>query len=120
MLIGINCFKDVELCSIIESQDMKGICEITGEAEVPVFNTDEDDILKDYISEVLNIYSPASDLPSDFPMENLNYIEHVLYEEWTIFNTSKENIKRIIMELCKDTFSADSLLFIEKVGMEKL
>ena len=120
MLIGINCFKDVELCSIIESQDMKGICEITGEVDVPVFNTDEDDILRDYITEVLNIYSPASDLPNDFPIENLNYIEHILYEEWTIFNTSKENIKRIIMELCKDAFSADSLLFIEKVGMEKL
>lgn len=120
MLIGINCFKDVELCSIIESQDMKGICEITGEVDVPVFNTDEDNILKDYISEVLNIYSPASELPNDFPLENLNYIEHVLYEEWTIFNTPKENIKRIIMELCKDAFSTDSLLFVEKVGMEKL
>jgi hypothetical protein len=120
VLIGINCFKDVEFCSIIESQYMIGICEITGEVDVPVFNTDEVDVLKDYISEILNIYSPISDLPSDFPVDNLNYIEHVLYEEWTIFNTSKENIKRIIMELCKDAYPADSHLFIEKVGMEKL
>ncbi|MFA9465003.1 MAG: RES family NAD+ phosphorylase [Velocimicrobium sp.] len=120
MLIGINCFSDIELRSIIESQNTDGICEITGEIDIPVYDTDEDDILKDYISEILNIYSPVSDLPKDFPIENLNYIEDVLCEEWTIFNASKENIKRIIMETCKDIYVQDSLLFTEKVGMEKL
>lgn len=59
-------------------------------------------------------------MPNDFPTENLNYIEHVLFEEWTIFNTSKENIKRIIIEICKDTYAQKPLLFTEKVGIEKL
>lgn len=120
MLIGINCFRDIELRSIIESQNIKGICEITGEIAVAVYDADEDNILKDYILEILNIYSPVSDLPSDFPIENLNYIDHVLYEEWEIFNTSKENIKRIVIEICKDIYTQDFLLFIERVGMEKL
>ena len=120
MLIGINCFKDVELRSIIESQTKEGICEITGEVNTPVYDTDEDDILKDNISEILNIYSPVSDLPNDFPIENLDYIEDILYEDWTIFNTSKENIKLLIIEICKDIYISDSLIFTEKVGMEKL
>ncbi len=120
MLIGISCFRDIEFCSIIESQNKKGTCEITRETDIPVYDVDTDDILKDYISEILNIYSPASDLPNNFSIENLNYIEHILYEEWTIFNTSKENIKRIILEICKDVYTPDSLLFTEKVGMEKI
>lgn len=120
MLIGINCFRDIELRSIIGHPNIKGICGITGEIDVAVYDTDEDNIIKDYISEILNIYSPASDLPNDFPIENLNYIEHILFEEWEIFNTSRENIKCIIIEICKDIYTQDSLLFTEKVGMEKL
>ncbi|WP_313185095.1 RES family NAD+ phosphorylase [Lacrimispora sp.] len=120
MLIGINCFRDIELRSIIGHPNIKGICEITGEIDVAVYDTDEDNIIKDYISEILNIYSPASDLPNDFPIENLNYIEHILFEEWEIFNTSRENIKRIVIEICKDIYTQDSLFFTEKVGMEKL
>lgn len=120
MLIGINCFRDIELRSIIGHPNIKGVCGITGEIDVAVYDTDEDNIIKDYISEILNIYSPASDLPNDFPIENLNYIEHILFEEWEIFNTSRENIKCIIIEICKDIYTQDSLLFTEKVGMEKL
>lgn len=120
MLIGINCFRDIELRSIIESQNIEGICGITGEIHTFVFDTDKDEIIKDYISEILNIYSPESDLPNDFPTQNLNYIEHILFEEWTIFNTSKENIKRIISEICKDMYAQKTMLFTEKVGMEKL
>jgi len=120
VLIGINCFRDIELRSIIGHPNIKGVCGITGEIDVAVYDTDEDNIIKDYISEILNIYSPASDLPNDFPIENLNYIEHILFEEWEIFNTSRENIKCIIIEICKDIYTQDSLLFTEKVGMEKL
>lgn len=120
MLIGINCFRDIELRSIIESQSKIGNCEITGEAGIPVYDTIEDDILRNYISEILNIYTPVSELPNDFPRENLNYIEFILYEGWTIFRVTKENIKRIVMELCRDTYSSNSLLFTDKVGMEKL
>lgn len=49
MLIGINCFRDIELRSIIESQNFKGICEITRESDL-VVDTEEYDIIKDYIS----------------------------------------------------------------------
>ncbi|MFZ7131365.1 MAG: RES family NAD+ phosphorylase [Eubacteriales bacterium] len=116
----MNCYKDVEFRSIIASQSIEGICELTGEIKTSVYDTNEDNILKDYISEILNIYSPVSDLPNDFPIENLDYIEYILYEDWAIFNTSKENIKRIIVEICKDVYPSDSLIYAEKVGMEKL
>lgn len=120
MLIGINCFRDVEIRSIIKNQNIKGICEITKDSDVEVYDTNEDDIVKEYISEILNIYSPASDLPNDFPIERLNYIEDVLFEEWTVFNVSKENIKKIVVEVCKDVYTENSLIYTEKVGMEKI
>lgn len=120
MLIGIDCFRDVEIRSIIKSQEIIGNCEITGDTNISVYDTTQDDNLKDNLSEILNIYTPVSELPNDFPAQDLNYIECILYEEWTIFNTTKENIKQIIMEICKDVYPQDSLLFTSKVGMEKL
>lgn len=120
MLIGINCFRDSEIRSIIESQNKRGKCEITRATDILVYDTDKENILKDYLSEILNIYTPASELPSDFPKENLNYIENILYYEWAIFETSKENIKQVIMEICREAYPSDSLLFTSKVGMERL
>lgn len=120
MRIGINCFKDTEIRSIIESQNNKGTCEITGVTDAWVYDTDKENILRDYLSEILNIYTPASELPDDFPEEHLNYIEHILFEKWAIFNVPTENIKKIIKEVCSEIYPHDSLLFTSKVGMEKL
>lgn len=120
MLIGINCFKDTEIRSIIESQNNRGSCQITGTTDTWVYNTDKESILRDYLLEILNIYTPDSELPSDFPKDSLNYVENILCEDWSIFDVSKENIKQIIMEICKEAYPQDSLLFTNKVGMEKL
>ena len=49
MLVGINCFKDVEICAMITRQNKRGICEITGELDVLVCDSDSDEInIKDF------------------------------------------------------------------------
>ncbi len=37
----MNFFSDIELRSIIESQNIKKICEITGEIDAVVYDTDK-------------------------------------------------------------------------------
>ena len=100
MKIGINCFRDIEICSIIESQGNKGVCEITGE-ETWIYDTEESSELSDIFSEVLDVYTPESELPGNFPEGLKDYIEVILERDWTIFNLKASEIKRVLMAICK-------------------
>jgi hypothetical protein len=59
-------------------------------------------------------------LPKDFPKEKLDYIENILDRDWSIFRIIPEKIKIVLLEICKEDYSANSPLFQEKVGIEKL
>lgn len=123
MQIGINCFEDVELRSIILSIGIKGTCDLTGEEDVFVYDTNdvsEDYDLSTYLSEVLDVYTPQSELLPDFPTDNLEFIEDILEKDWSIFNLDKEKIKTVIKEICKNVYEEDSLIYKEKVGIDKL
>lgn len=119
--IGISCFNDAEIVSIINNQET-AICDITG-IEQPVYNTSNADCdfsIENYMIGILDIYTPMSELPKDFPEKSLQYIEEVLFEKWAIFNVNKEYIKKIIIELCKSEYKEDAAIFNEKVGMIRL
>lgn len=120
MYIGIDCFKDIEICSMIESETRIGRCAITEKNNVLVYDTEMDKYLENYILEVLNIYTPVSELPIDFPVENLNNIEKILVDNWSFLNVSEKDAKTIIMEICNSIYSKDALIFNEQVGMGKL
>lgn len=123
MHIGINCFEDVEIRTIISSIGQKGNCELTGVENVYIYDTDsvsENADLKSYFLEIIDVYTPESLLPTDFPYENLKMIEEILVSDWSIFSVSKEYVKRILVAICKDEYDEDSKIFTEKVGLEKL
>ena len=123
MQIGINCFTDVEIRSIITSSGKIGNCDITYETNVLIYDTDAKDNnidLAAYLSEILDVYTPESELPPDFPSDNLANIETILATDWSIFNLSEDKIKKVLIEICKGIYPSDSLLFREKVGIEKL
>lgn len=123
MQIGINCFEDIEIRSIIASVGKKGICDLTGAEDTYIYDTDdvmEDYDLAVYLSEVLDVYTPQSELPSAFPTANLAYIEEVLDTDWSIFSLSKEKIKVVVVEICKSVYAKEAKIYTEKVGIEKL
>lgn len=123
MYIGINCFEDVEIRTIISSIGEKGTCDLTGEKNVYIYDTEhvlEDYDLKAYFLEIIDIYTPESMLPFDFPSDNLKLIEEILVSDWSIFSVPKENVKLIIVAICKSEYSEDSKIFTERVGLEKL
>lgn len=123
MYIGINCFEDVEIRTIISSIGEKGTCDLTGKKDVYIYDTEhvsEDYDLKAYFLEIIDIYTPESLLPSGFPSDNLKLIEEILVSDWSIFSVPKECVKRIIVAICKSEYSEDSKIFTERVGLEKL
>lgn len=68
----------------------------------------------------MDVYTPESQLPSDFPKDLLVRIEYVLATEWSIFKLESSKVKTVIMELCKEFYTEDSLIFSELVGIEAL
>lgn len=123
MRIGINCFEDVEIRSMITSGGVKGHCDITGDDDVFIYDTrvsDGTSGIAASLAEVLDVYTPESQLPSDFPKDLLVRIEDVLATEWSIFKLESSKVKTVIMELCKEFYTEDSLIFSELVGIEAL
>lgn len=123
MHIGINCFEDVEIRTIITSIGENGTCDLTQEKDVYIYDTEsvsEDYDIKAYFLEIIDVYTPESMLPSDFPKENLKMLEEILVSDWSIFSVPKESVKQIIVAICKSEYSEDSKIFSERVGLEKL
>lgn len=123
MQIGINCFEDVEIRSIIASGGRVGNCDVTGQRDVLIYDTLDQNSNADLavlLSEVLDVYTPESELPSDFPPMCLAYIEDILFSDWSIFNIPVQKIKQVVIEVCKSIYEEDSLVFKERVGLESL
>lgn len=123
MHIGINCFEDVEIRTIISSIGEKGTCDLTKEEDVYIYDTEcvsEDYDLVAYFLEIIDVYTPESMLPHDFPKDHLKVLEEILVSDWSIFAVSKEAVKQIIVAICKSEYPEDSKIFTEKVGLEKL
>ena len=123
MHIGINCFEDVEIRTIISSIGQIGNCELTGAENVYIYDTDsvsENWDLKAYFLEIIDVYTPESLLPADFPRDSLKLIEEIFVSDWSIFAVPKEYVKRIIIAICKSEYPENSKIFTERIGLEKL
>ena len=57
MQIGLKCFRDRQLSSMIESNNRIGNCDISGENNVIVYDTDEDNYLVEYLVEILDVFT---------------------------------------------------------------
>ena len=122
MHIGINCFEDVEIRTIITSIGEKGTCDLTQEKDVYIYDTEsvsEDYEIKAYFLEIIDVYTPESMLPSDFPEENLKMLEEILVSDWSIFSVPKEKVKQIIVAICKSEYSEDSKIFTESPSAKR-
>lgn len=120
MLVGINCFKDTEICSMIESQKRLGICDITKEKNIAVYDTEQDEYLQDYFSDILDVYTPVSGLPNDFPKEYLRPLAETLKENWTIFTVNSLEVQKIVIEICKESYGENSDIFTQEVGIKEI
>ena len=78
MQIGSECFKDEQLCYMIESAQKLGRCDITGRDNCFVYDTDKDFYLKEYIEELIDVFTVAKYMGVDEADDRVAYISTFL------------------------------------------
>ncbi|WP_443596560.1 hypothetical protein [Agathobacter sp.] len=119
MQIGSECFKDEQLCYIIESAQKLGRCDITGRDNCFVYDTDNDFYLKEYIEELIDVFTVAKYMGVDEADDRVAYISTFLCS-WNVFSVGADMIREIIREICQQRYHDEPELFDEKVTIREL
>ena len=59
MQIGLNCFQDQQLGSMIASEPKYGNCEIQNKIDCIVYDTNADHYLEQYLEEIMDAFTVA-------------------------------------------------------------
>ncbi len=105
MICCEKCFKDIEIKAIINKLKIKGNYDTCNNQNVFIYDTSRDDQLVDNFNGLLEVYTPAGNLPDRFPKEKLNLLIHELYDRWNIFNIDKEKGCLLVKEICSEKYS---------------
>jgi hypothetical protein len=117
MICCSMCFIDVEIKDIIESLKKRGNCSVCGKEDVFIYDTNvpNTDIIQ-LFDGLLDIYTPSSSLPDNFPREKRDFLRNELFEKWNIFNLEKEKIERLMKNICRQRYVESPEIFDEPVG----
>lgn len=119
MQIGSECFKDEQLCYMIESAQKLGRCDITGRDNCFVYDTDKDFYLKEYIEELIDVFTVAKYMGVDEADDRVAYISTFLCS-WNVFSVDADRIREIIRAICQQRYNDEPELFDEKVTIREL
>lgn len=119
MIFCSNCFRDVQIKSMIESNNKKGTCPICGKRNTFLYETDKDMALNDFFNDLIMIYTPQESLPNEYPRSEMHMLADELSREWNIFSVdmSSNNIYEIIKSLSANLYSSSPNLFDTPVGV---
>lgn len=120
-----NCFKDSEIKAIIEGSSPRtklstGKCDFCSSTNSPVYDLAANTAIAERFDELLDVYTPISELPADFPKEKTDLLKNILYNNWEIFNLKPDSIYKLIIQLCTDRYSQHPELFNLPVGIAEL
>ncbi|WP_273853120.1 RES family NAD+ phosphorylase [Guptibacillus spartinae] len=113
MICCTKCFKDPEIKAIIEGigKKVESECDTCGKRNGYIYDTEENDELVDSFNGLLEIYTPESQLPDDFPMEKKYLLKNELDDRWNIFNIEKDKIYPLVKNICAEKYNETSDLF---------
>lgn len=118
MQIGLECFLDEQLSSMIASENRHGVCKIQHKTDCIVYDTEKDLYLEEYLEEIMNVFTVAkhlkvaeSDTRADFLMNFLN--------KWNLFTVTGDAIQQIIIAICNERYQDEPELFDEKVTIRE-
>ena len=124
MIICEKCFKDDQLISIIRSTPdvQSGICPTCQSKSDHLYDTDNRKELTPLFEELLNSYTPKSELPENYPVAELCLLTDDISARWNIFNDniSRSNKFKILTSICSELYSRSASLFSEPVGISEL
>ena len=120
MRIGIECFQDVQLRSIIESENQIGHCDIRDMDNVPIYDTEksQNNDLEANIVSIISLYVPGNEMENE-NRQRFDRIENMLREDCKIFSPAlqTEQIRRIILAICKNEYTENDSIFQGLVGL---
>lgn len=123
MRIGIDCFQDLQLQSIIRSENQKGHCDIQNKDDVLVYDTDknENNDLQANIISIIDLYVPEKEIGNK-GRQTFGRIENKLSQDWRIFsnNLTAGDIRQIVLAVCRDQYTGKELIFHDSVGLAVL
>lgn len=118
-----QCIVDGELRPIIEGLgQMESSCPVCGKRRALIYNTDVHSRLTDEFEGLLDIYTPESMLPPDFPINEKKLLVTELTDRWHIFNDrlTSTDVYRIIRAICAEKYVNMPSLFDAPVGITEL
>lgn len=119
MQIGLECFRDEQLCSMISREKRYGTCEVQHMTDCIVYDTDEDHYLEEYLEEIMDAFTVAKHLKVKDEDTRVDYLRNFLYR-WKIFSVSEQDIQLIITSICSERYADQPELFDEKVTIMEL
>lgn len=120
MFCCCNCFSNSELKAIIDAKKVKGDCDFCGSHDVHVYEIGTDDTLAQTLDGLLDVYTPVSDLPADYPREHTGMLKDVFYNNWNLFSVKPELIYRLLISICSERYSIQPSLFDGPVGIKQI
>lgn len=112
-----KCFKDTEIKAIIKAGQQKGKCEFCGSEDVYICNLENNEYLKDNFEQLLDVYTPITDIGKEYPRERLDLLKNILSSHWNIFNLNTDEIYRFLRALLPEKYEEQSELFDSPVGI---
>lgn len=112
-----NCFADTEIKAIINANKQTGTCDFCGSKDVHLYELGKDSTITELFDGLLDIYTPASYLPNDFPHEDTDLIKNILCNNWHIFNLKPAYVYRLITAICCERYKEQPELFNNPVGI---
>ena len=88
MQIGLECFMDEQLSSMIASEARYGDCEIQQKTNCIIYDTEEDHYLEEYLEEIMDAFTVAKHLRVDESDIRADYIKNFL-ARWNVFSVDE-------------------------------
>lgn len=118
MQIGLECFLDEQLSSMIASERRYGDCEIQHKKNCVVYDTTEDHYLEEYLEEIMDAFTVAKYLRVADSDKRVGYLKHFL-AEWKLFSVEEEDIQKIVKAICAERYQDEPEVFDEKVTIRE-
>lgn len=118
-----HCIVDGELHPIIEGLGMAGdFCPVCEKRKVFIYDTDIHSRLTENFEQLLEIYTPESMLPLDFPHTEKRLLVTELTDRWHIFNDklTPTDVLHIIRAICAEKYASMPSLFNTLIGIADL
>lgn len=123
MIICSHCFKSFAIQEYIEAKAIIGDCPTCNQKSVEILDTDKSyyDDLVEWFEELLNIFTPAEDLPHSFPKAQRRMLSAELHDGWNIFspNLRESDVYQILTAICHERYEIEPNKFDKPVGIKE-